>query len=146
MPWHHNMLCYFPNEDQTLFLFTKQSTPIPPRSSLALIISIAKCRNKGQFLERQDKKALHVFPADFCTTRGFHTEILTLYMVSPDSLSRCHITSVGNPIMEIRLSYLHNGISYTGKMASLFWINPFFDNKQEIYFLSLLNREMAHII
>ena len=48
--------------------------------------------------------------------------------------------------MKIRLSSLHNGISYTGKMASLFWINPVFDNKQEIYFLSLLNREMAHII
>ena len=26
--------------------------------------------------------------------------------------------------MVIRLSYLHNGISYTGKMASLYWISP----------------------
>ena len=24
----------------------------------------------------------------------------------------------------VRLSYLHNGISYTGKMASLYWISP----------------------
>ena len=26
--------------------------------------------------------------------------------------------------MEIRRSYLHNGISYTGKMTSLYWISP----------------------
>ena len=37
-----------------------------------------------------------------------------------------YLTGVGNPIVEIRrsydrLSYLHNGISYTGKMASLYW-------------------------
>ena len=30
---------------------------------------------------------------------------------------------IGNPIVEIRRSsYLHNGISYTGKMSSLYWI------------------------
>ena len=31
----------------------------------------------------------------------------------------------------IRLSYLHNGISYTGKMASLYWTNPLADSIQE---------------
>ena len=39
-----------------------------------------------------------------------------------DSIQRWHLTSIGNPIVEIRRSYLHNGISYTGKMTSLFWI------------------------
>ena len=35
----------------------------------------------------------------------------------PDSIWRCHLTSIGNPIVEI---------SYTGKMTSLYWINPQF--------------------
>ena len=43
-----------------------------------------------------------------------------------DSIQRCHRTSIRNPIVEIRRyersSYLHNGISYTGKMTSLYWI------------------------
>ena len=46
--------------------------------------------------------------------------------LGPDSIQRCHLTSIGNPIVEIRRSlrssYLHNGISYTGKMISLHWI------------------------
>ena len=33
--------------------------------------------------------------------------------------------SIGNPVVEIRRSsYLHNGISYTGKMTSLYRISP----------------------
>ena len=40
---------------------------------------------------------------------------------------KCHLTNIGNHIVEIRgwvvrSSYLHNGISYTGKMSSLYWI------------------------
>ena len=31
-------------------------------------------------------------------------------------------TTIGNPIVKIRRSYLHNGISYTDKMTSLYWI------------------------
>ena len=43
-----------------------------------------------------------------------------------DSIQRCHFTSKINPIVEtaLWLSYLHNGISYTGKMTSLYWISP----------------------
>ena len=69
----------------------------------------------------------------------------------PDSIQICRLTSIGNPVVEIRRSYdrlistmgfpiyqyrkshcgdqtilrpsyLHNGISYTGKTASLYWI------------------------
>ena len=44
----------------------------------------------------------------------------------PDSISRYHLTSIGNPIVEIRRSQDRlistMGISYTGKTTSLFWI------------------------
>ena len=33
------------------------------------------------------------------------------------AILRCHLTNIGNPIVEIRRSY--NGISYTDKMTSL---------------------------
>ena len=41
----------------------------------------------------------------------------------PDSMQRCHLTSIGDKTVG-RSSYLHNGISYTGKMASLYWNSP----------------------
>ena len=37
---------------------------------------------------------------------------------------RCHLTSIGYPIAVTRRSYDHNGISCTGKTASLYWIGP----------------------
>ena len=59
--------------------------------------------------------------------------LLTSYGVSslnknhlgPDSIWRWHLTGIGNPIwrlMILRPSYLHNGISYTVKTTSLYWI------------------------
>ena len=37
-------------------------------------------------------------------------------------------TSIANPIVKIRRSsYFHNGISYTGKMASLYWTDLHLD-------------------
>ena len=56
--------------------------------------------------------------------------------LGPDSIYKYFLTSIGNPIMEmiLRLSYLHNGISYTGKMASLYWISPMTDiSKTDLY-------------
>ena len=47
------------------------------------------------------------------------------YLQSSESI-RCHFTITGNPIMELWWSYscsIHNGISYTGEMASLYWIS-----------------------
>ena len=47
-------------------------------------------------------------------------------ILGPGSIYRYHLTSIENPIAEIRksnTSYLHNGISYTGKMASLYLLN-----------------------
>ena len=42
-----------------------------------------------------------------------------------DSIYRCHLTSMGNPTVDIRLlPYFHDGISYTGKTTSLYWIRP----------------------
>ena len=38
----------------------------------------------------------------------------------PDSIKRCHLTSIGNPIVGIRRFYDHNGISH--KTTSLYWI------------------------
>ena len=45
----------------------------------------------------------------------------------PDSIQRCHLTSIGNHIVEIRLSLdrlisTMGLISYTGKTTSLYWI------------------------
>ena len=40
------------------------------------------------------------------------------------TLIQCHLNSIGNLIVEMGQSYLHNGISYTGKMTSLYWTNP----------------------
>ena len=31
----------------------------------------------------------------------------------------------------VRSSYLHNGISYTGKMTSLYWFSPLFSSSGE---------------
>ena len=48
----------------------------------------------------------------------------------PDSIYRCHLTSIfkshcGDKTVE-RSSYLHNGIFYTGKMASFFLYKTLF--------------------
>ena len=43
----------------------------------------------------------------------------------PDSIKRWHLTSIGNPIVEIRRSYdrlISSMGSYTGKTTSLYWI------------------------
>ena len=47
------------------------------------------------------------------------------YFQGPYSIKIYHLTSTRNPIVDktvVRSSYLHNGISYTGKMISLYWI------------------------
>ena len=52
---------------------------------------------------------------------------MSLEHQGPDSIQRCCLTSIENPIMEIRQSsYLHNGISYTCKTISLYcnWMSP----------------------
>ena len=52
-------------------------------------------------------------------------EYPTMRFLGADSIKRCHLTSIGNPIVDktiLRPSYLHNGIPYTGKMTSLYWI------------------------
>ena len=48
---------------------------------------------------------------------------------------KCHLTSIGNPIIEIRQSYLHNGISFTGKMISLYWSSPLVISENIFYCL-----------
>ena len=57
-------------------------------------------------------------------------DILTI--LGPDSIKRCHLTSIGNLIVDIvlRLSYLQNGISYTGKTTSLYWIGALVLNSE----------------
>ena len=40
----------------------------------------------------------------------------------PDSLLRYRLTSIGNTMTILRPSYLHNGISYSGKTTSSYWI------------------------
>ena len=82
-----------------------------------------------------------------------------------DSIWRYHLTSIGNPIMEISWSYnhlistmgfpilirwhlyigpsyLHNGISYTDKMTSLYWIRalvPFVNILSSAMLMMMLN-------
>ena len=47
---------------------------------------------------------------------------LSLSCINPPWFNiKLHLTSIGNAILEIKLSYLQNGISYTGK-TSLYWI------------------------
>ena len=44
-----------------------------------------------------------------------------------DSIKRCHLNSRKSHCgdkMVIRFSYLHSGISYTGKTSCLYWIRP----------------------
>ena len=44
-------------------------------------------------------------------------------VINSDSIWICHLTSIGNPIVDMRLRRIpiYNGISYTGKMTSLYW-------------------------
>ena len=56
---------------------------------------------------------------------SYNGKMATLYcssiLLGPDSIWRCHFTSIGNLIV-VRSPYLHNRISCTGKIASLYWI------------------------
>ena len=58
-----------------------------------------------------------------CKEPGHHQPWLwlghTRTFLAPIQYKDAILTSIGNPIVEIRRSY---GISYTGKMASLYWI------------------------
>ena len=48
--------------------------------------------------------------------------------------------------MVVRSSYLHNGISYTGKIASLYWFSPLIPNQHcpKADQLTLLNPELQY--
>ena len=67
-------------------------------------------------------------PLDYNVLLWFalHMDYLLQITIGPDSIWIIHLTSIGNPIVEIRRSYLLNGIPYTGKMASLYWIRLLF--------------------
>ena len=49
---------------------------------------------------------------------------------SPDLILKYHLASIGHPIVEmvVRLSSIHNEISYVGKMTSLYWNGPLVDS------------------
>ena len=80
--------------------------------------------------------AMKSWTSDFFLNRFFLIFCISFGILRPISIWRCHLTSIGNPIVEIKISsYLHNGIfPYTGKILSLYWIPGYLHhNSQDQY-------------